>query len=871
MKHALLPLLAIALFTAPARAGNEPAAGACLDGLEALAAARYADAEKAFSQAIAADEENPVYYQARGVARTLAENFPAALSDLRRAGRLAPAQDWETSAWFAIASKMNGHPESAYTPGSAPRADLPYAIALSDLGQNYWQSRYQGSYYDKSLRTLVAAKEPYKGDFLAVTNFYVQRHLALSGASVQTLVSRLQARIRAGQYVPALQSVEPLLAANPGDSDLLAVKAQILLALGNLEGARSQYTDLLTRRATAAAYLGRARAAAAMGDPSRAGKDLAQAARLDAPAAATARQELAPLLAAAPADPQALWAKLESQAQAGASPAELKDTALALVRAMGALRIRYDERYQDRLAKLEADLQAKPNNPERMVALARFLQDESGVLEERVGPRADPKPYRTQSPADLKHDLDRAHDLVETALRDHPKNLAALTLKAHFLVLAGDYDEAETIVLQALALKQDDPDLLEDLAGLLQIQAARRISAAGNLRQIKSWSATDFDAYPPVEYTWWRLPTKEELQQAAELEKKAEHLSKLAEARLAQAAEGAGPTPTGYYYRATLLHVRGDTAGAREALTKAVAMQPDYQQAWYQLAAVCTELRDGDGAIAARAKAYSLAQTTAAAELNALWFKVPHNQFKTGRATVAEGVRLDPADPRLPAYLAVLDEAGEKPRDALAHFRMARAISDATLALRGCGFVPPEKSALPLTPEAAGFPALVRLRIAALLLDQGQPAAAVAEFTAVGSALAALPAGARQLTPPDALLPNPEPAGGTVPLADSVGFLQTRAAAGTAYAQWALAANTPEDTALAAQTYRRLLISYAMPTDTQDAIQGVADLGLAELYLHSHQIPQAIAALKSTPAVPQDFWQEMRRTEAAIRNQQQGR
>jgi hypothetical protein len=46
-------------------------------------------------------------------------------------------------------------------------------------------------------------------------------------------------------------------------------------------------------------------------------------------------------------------------------------------------------------------------------------------------------------------------------------------------------------------------------------------------------------------------------------------------------------------------------------------------------------------------------------------------------------------------------------------------------------------------------------------------------------------------------------------------------------------------------------------------------LGLAELYLHSHQIPQAVAALKSTPAVPQDFWQEMRRTESAIHSQQQ--
>ena len=48
--------------------------------------------------------------------------------------------------------------------------------------------------------------------------------------------------------------------------------------------------------------------------------------------------------------------------------------------------------------------------------------------------------------------------------------------------------------------------------------------------------------------------------------------------------------------------------------------------------------------------------------------------------------------------------------------------------------------------------------------------------------------------------------------------------------------------------------------------EAIADLGLAELYAHSGQFPQASAALASTPAVPQDFWQEMRRTEAAVRS-----
>ena len=50
-----------------------------------------------------------------------------------------------------------------------------------------------------------------------------------------------------------------------------------------------------------------------------------------------------------------------------------------------------------------------------------------------------------------------------------------------------------------------------------------------------------------------------------------------------------------------------------------------------------------------------------------------------------------------------------------------------------------------------------------------------------------------------------------------------------------------------------------------DALKAIADLGMAELYLNRGQFAEAEAAMKDTPAVPQDFWQEMRRTESAIR------
>src|SRR5690349_7283344 len=83
-----LALPSIAVAQAPA-AKNTAALSAYLDGLDAFAAHKYADAVEAFSKAVDADEENPTYYFARGVARTFNQQFPQAISDLQRAQRLA--------------------------------------------------------------------------------------------------------------------------------------------------------------------------------------------------------------------------------------------------------------------------------------------------------------------------------------------------------------------------------------------------------------------------------------------------------------------------------------------------------------------------------------------------------------------------------------------------------------------------------------------------------------------------------------------------------------------------------------------------------------------------------------------------------------
>jgi len=62
-------------------------------------------------------------------------------------------------------------------------------------------------------------------------------------------------------------------------------------------------------------------------------------------------------------------------------------------------------------------------------------------------------------------------------------------------------------------------------------------------------------------------------------------------------------TADGHYKSALACAARGDLAGAAEVLRRTVARAPDFATAWFALGAICDNLGDRDGAIAAWAKA----------------------------------------------------------------------------------------------------------------------------------------------------------------------------------------------------------------------------------------------------------------------------
>lgn len=84
-----------------------PALSAYAEGLETMMAARWQDSIQAFSRALETAGDDPSFVLARGVAYTLAEDFPHALQELSRAKRLG-FRGREPELWTYVAEAMSG-------------------------------------------------------------------------------------------------------------------------------------------------------------------------------------------------------------------------------------------------------------------------------------------------------------------------------------------------------------------------------------------------------------------------------------------------------------------------------------------------------------------------------------------------------------------------------------------------------------------------------------------------------------------------------------------------------------------------------------------------------------------------------------------
>ena len=451
-------------------------AAAYVAGIEALAAGNFKEAIAEFTQALATNEENADALRARGVAQTLAENFPAAIADLKRALRLQ-ADDHEAKLWLAAAYRMGGDPATgaslfSFTGLPHDYVDLVYNI----LAMDYWSSRTHGTYYDREQRQQVAVNAPVKKQFPEAARLYAERHKATGAEATALVAQRVQAALQRGDWAAALPDLRILRRAAPDDPALRGQWASCLLGIGDAYHAREEFTHALCLEPEwAAGYLGRAQAAAILGDARRVSADLEAAASLGAKTESLKGKLPGPV----PGDDAV--EQFQRAIRADTPTAALVEQALTLHRWFNARRFHYDETYQDRIWALSDAARHDAKNSAWPEGLARFLYQHHVVPTEWNGPRAIEQ-FRPQSKTEHSQELQRAFDTADAALRLDERNVNAIATKAEVCFTLGNTGQAERFADQGLGIERRNLRLLHLKRRILIDRAAALMGQARALR-----------------------------------------------------------------------------------------------------------------------------------------------------------------------------------------------------------------------------------------------------------------------------------------------------------------------------------------------------------------------------------------------------
>ena len=752
----LLLALICAAWPFPVSATLAPkAAPMYAEGLDGLADGRWPEAVSAFSRALEQAGDDPEIVLARGVAETLAEEFPRALKDLERAKRLG-YRGREPELWTYVAEAMSGIivvPHHAL--GGGPRgvpSDRPAVVSIPGhiaqghddysteygafivyrLGMEYQKHRlpadYGGSGHPEGTKSPQMRQAMREAGRLFAERQY--RRPELSSINV----ARAKKSDGTGGMPGTIAHIERALAANPADPEAHLQAAKALLEAGRPAGARKEFTIALTLKSDLAeAYLGRATAAARLGDESRMEADLAVYKKGGWFATRSSRSVVEDELRdhKAKGSREALLRDLQEQAQGGKPLEVLIETASRLHRVAGKQRRRYDELYQDRIRLLEDAVRDNPKNPDRLVDLASYLVSEADNRGEKVEPRRELQPYRFQ--ISREQELQRAIQLADRALALSGKHVGAMMQKAVALTALKRYDQADTLADQALDLAGNNADALRLYAKFRAMRANQMSSEAWSLRQERCSSSsheeTRSDGVYRVTSTTCYPPSQADLQRASQLESTAAELRRRARAALEKAAAVTKGTVDGDLILADLALWDGRTAEAQSHLEQAVKRDPTSLDAQDRLVQHYAQTGQTEKAEEQRVVAANLVQTTAAPLLRLAWNRIEKTAWQGAKAYLARADAIDPIDARIPAFLGVVREGDGKPNDATAHYRAALALEEARLQLDD----PPAPKGADPGRDAMEFGLAIqaRLHLARLAASAGNQTDALAHYQAI--------------------------------------------------------------------------------------------------------------------------------------------
>lgn len=678
-----------------------------IEGLDALNEGRWSNAVSAFSRALDQSGDDPDIVLARGVAQTLAEDFPRAQKDLSRAERLG-LKGREAQLWLYATEAMSGIivvPDHAL--GGGPRGipsgrpavvSIPGHVAqghddyTSDYGSfivyrlamEYQKHRlppdFGGSGNPNGLKSSDMRQAMLKAGQLFAERSYRRPELA------RLNVARAKQAAAGKSTGGSMAHVERTLISNPGDSDAHYQAGKAWLDAGRPASARKEFTIALTLKPDYPdAYLGRATAAARLGDEQRMEADLDLYKRAGWLSTRSARSNVEEELSGSKVkgSVESFLKELQDAAHGGKPMENLIATAAKLHRRMGNQRVRYDELYQDHVRVLNEAVQENPKSPDKLVALAAYMVEEADNRGEKVEPRRELQPYRFQE--SREKELQQAIHIADQALALNAKHVGAMMQKALALTALKQYNQAEKLADQALNLAGDHPDALRLYAKFRALRANQLSNEAAGLRQERCVSSshdeTRSDGVYRVTTTTCYPPSQADLNRAAQLDALAADLRRRAKAALEIAAKVTRGTVDGYLILADLALWSGKAAEAEGYLVQAVNVDQTSLEAQDRLVQHYAQTGQQDKAEEQRLIAANLVQTTVAPLLRQAWKSAEKTAWQGAKAYLARASAIDPEDARIPAYLGVISEGDDKLDDAAANYRVALAMEEARLQL----------------------------------------------------------------------------------------------------------------------------------------------------------------------------------------------
>jgi tetratricopeptide (TPR) repeat protein len=746
-------VLVIALFCLCGAVRAAPESEHFLAGVDAVEAGRWKDGAGAFTRAIEAQPDNATFYFARGVARTLGEEFAGAIEDLQRALKLRQENYPEAKLWLATALRMSGDAAGGARHFAVRRGIPPdYSdFVYNKMAMAYFQSARRGG-------------EPDRAGFARAAAMFARQ--AKGGKDTSELAPALLDRARAAMsrkdFSAAIVDLNESLRARPDDLDILRDHAICCVHMNDFATARRELTRVLTWRPNfVEGYAYRAVAAAMMGDARRARADLELCAKSGPPETTAllsrAEQRLRQLESVPTVD--AARVALLQAARADQPWDRQVECARALVQATNARRLRLDETYQQRIREEASRIRARPDHPDAYVELARYLIEQVEPRFEKVEPHAQPTFYRHFD--GRERELKRAEDALDAVLGGDPRHVRALIANAQSREMLGDAGQANALILRALEIAPDDPEALRMKAIFLTRQAAALAAQAAGLRETKVSSTTERRGDYIYEIFTYTYPTAGELARADALDAKARALFAAGAETIERAIRVSAGTTFGHWLEGQRHYWNGRNDQAAASYAAALKLDPAHMPSHDALTVLYRRTGQSERAIEQESLATNLLHTTAGPMLKLSWDRITKTAFTAAGQMLDRADALDAADPRVCAYRGVVAQAQERSDDALAYYRAALALEEAHAQTRGTSL--DEKFTGPLDVRDTARSLSMGLKLADLLAKQGRHEEALRWYARGAAVEARIDRRVWAVQIPEAQLPDPKLETGVVP------------------------------------------------------------------------------------------------------------